>query len=771
MADPTPTYDPYQTYETDKRKMLAVLNRYARQWKWFMLSLILGLAGAYVFTQYMPSVYQVQASVMIIDEKKGNSDASVLKEQQIFVPKKVVENEVEVLRSYSLMSQVVKNLHLDVQYFQPARFGKKDIYGQTPVELRVETATPALYKKPLELIITDSRTVTINGQPYPVNQRIQTPYGRLRLIAAAPLQPLSEPITVQVSPTNRVTSGYLKALTVAAASKTSSIVMLTLEETVPNRGEAVLKSLIDAYSQAAVADKNRLAMNALKLIDDRLRSLSGELTAVERDVQNYKSTKGITDLSAQSQSFLQTLQQNDAQLNQVRVQQGALDEVENYVKGKAGARGIVPTTMGLNDPVLLSLVNKASELELQRDQLARTTTAQNPLLQTLDGQIKATKASIGENIESMKGVLISTEEQYMATGMQLEGKIRTVPGKERDLLTITRQQGTKNNLYLYLLQKREETAISYAAAASEDHIVDAPHADDEPIKPKKLIFFALFGIIGLILPLVVMIVRDLTNNQIKERADVENSTSLPILGEVMQATGKQPLIFSTQNQSLITDQIRTLRSNLQTQADAGKTGMVALVTSGNSGEGKSFLSMNLGISLALINRPTIILEMDLRKPKLSELLGVENSTGISNYLAGSATLDDIIQPVPGYSYYWIISSGSDLQSPAELLSSPRLGQLMDQLRQHFSYVLIDSPPVGFVTDAFQIAPFADTTLYVVRPGQTSRSQLKNLSTLQTEKRLPKLNIVLNGVAVSKAYQKQYRSYTDYVGPTSQPTNT
>lgn len=724
------------------------LQPYLRRWPWYLASLALALGAAYAYLLYKQPVYRTEASLMLQDEKRGNTQDNPLKELETYSPKKAVENELEVLRSSTIMGRVVDQLHLDARYYRPARFGKREIYDDAPVWVLVENGTPDLYKTRLALSFPDSQTVRIDEKTYPLNQSLKTPLGQIRIMPRQSVGSQTEPVLVQVMPRSAAVAHYRNAVKAEPTSKTSSVVRLTLEDPVPAKGEAVLNYLIREYNQAAIVDKNRVAANTMKFVEDRLRKVAGELSSVERNVEQYKSTQGITDLGTQAQSFLQTAQQNDAQLNQVTIQLAVLNELQKFLNSQGNKRGTTPSTVGLSDPVLLGQIDKLAQLELQRDQLSLTTSAENPLLQSLDTQIKSTKANIGQNVQTMKTALTSSREQYQAKNDRLETQIRAVPVQERALMDITRQQGIKNSLYTYLLQKREELAVTFAASIADTRTIDAAESTASPVKPVSSVIFALFGLVGLLVPTGFIAGRNALNTRVTRRNDVEGATQVPILGEVMHKRHRDVLVVGPQNRSVIAEQIRTIRTNLNLgREDLGES-QVVLFTSSISGEGKSFVSLNLGASLAMLKEPTVILEMDLRMPRLHQAFGIDNSVGLSDYLNGEATLTDILKPVPGYPNYYLIPSGPLPPDPSEMLSGSAVKTLIRTLREQFRYVLIDAPPVGLVTDAQVIAPLADATLFVVRHGVTPKQSLRMLDTYHREGRFRNLNIVLNAVGSS-----------------------
>ncbi|GAB3558503.1 GumC family protein [Spirosoma fluminis] len=745
------SYVPYQVIEPGTPTVKAHIVPYLQKWPWYVLCLILSLAGAYVYLLYKQPIYRIQASLMLQDEKKGTGQTNPLKELEVYTPKKMVENELEVLRSSTLMKRVVRNLHLETRYFQQTEYGKREIYTESPVILLVEEANRELYKKPLELAFVNSQTARINGIAYPLNKSIHTPYGKLRVLTRKEVGAKSEPLIVQAMPESAAVGTYLGNLKAEPTSKTSTVVHLTLDDAVPEKGEAILNSLINEYNQAAILDKNKVAANTLRFIEDRLRMVSGELASVERNVETYKSSQGITNLGEQAQAFLQTTQQNDAQLNQVTIQLAVLDDLQRFITDQSDKRGSTPATVGLNDPGLLNQIDKLSQLELQRDQLAQTTSEENPLLLSLDKQIRATKSNIGLNIKTMKSMLTSSQKHYTAQNEKLEGIIRTIPRQERSLMDITRQQSIKNNLYTYLLQKREEMAVTFAAAISDSRTIDAAQSSIAPVKPVGVVIYALFALVGLLIPTGAIAGKGALNTRVMRRHDVEEVTQVPILGEVMNKRQRDVLVVAPQSRSVIAEQIRTIRTNLHTGMIDGEQSQVILFTSSISGEGKSFLAQNLGASLALLRQPTVILEMDLRMPKLHQAFKVDNSVGLSDYLNDEATLSDILKPIPGQPNYFLIPSGPLPENPSELLSGANVKNLIQTLREQFRYIIIDAPPVGIVTDAQVVAPLADSTLFVVRHGVTPKNCLKMLDTLHREQRFQNLNVILNAVGGNDAY--------------------
>ncbi|TAE32277.1 MAG: polysaccharide biosynthesis tyrosine autokinase [Cytophagales bacterium] len=760
--NPNYSYIPYQVLDTDGSSLRSTLMRYARQWPWFLLSVGLVLAGAYVYLLYQAPTYTSKASLLIKDEKKGLDTDNMMKELEIFAPKKIMENETEILKSYTLMGRVVDQLHLNIAYFQETSFGMREVYQKSPIWLVIESPTPALYQAedPIKITFDNAQTVRIDGHAYPVNASVQTIYGRMRVFPRVQVNAETEPVFVRVATPTETVTNVLRVLKAEPTSKASTVIALSIETPVPDKGEVILNKLIDEYNQAAVNDKNRVASNTLTFIEDRLKLVARELETVEKNVERYKSAQGITDLSTQAKSFLETVQRNDSELGGVSVQLAALGELEDYLKSQPGNRNGAPATVGLNDPTLLKLIQEANALEAQRTELLQTVPEQNPLVRALDEQIKSVKVSISDNVRTMRMMLTTAKEQFSSTNQEIENAIKAIPVKERVLMNISRQQAIKNDLYTYLLTKREETAVSYAATISDSRIVDAARSDAKPVKPNKPLIYVLFGLLGLLFPVGVMAGRDAINNRVIRRSEVEETTQAPILGEIIRKRQPESLVVSDRENSVIAEQIRSLRTNLNFLRNRDEKSQVLLFTSSINGEGKSFLSLNLGASLGLMNARTVILEMDLRKPKLRDSLNFTNSAGLSNYLIGESTIDEIVRPINDN--YFIIPSGPIPPNPSELLGSPRLAQLIAELRERYDYVVIDAPPIGLVTDAQLIAPFADTTLYIVRHNVTPKQYLKMIDMLYRERRFPNLNVILNAVGEGEANYYSYLSKNTYV---------
>ncbi|WP_025761921.1 GumC family protein [Dyadobacter tibetensis] len=736
------------------------IRRYFRYWYLFPIFVAITLTAAFFYLQITQPVYSTKTSMLIKDEKKGISGAQgdILSElSNQFGGNKLVENEIEILKSQNLTEQVIKELALDVSYTTKEGLRTVNIYGRSPVKVTPEVITEYGYEEPMQIEMVDSTHFTLNGndEVYPFNSRITNAWGAF--IVQKGDESKVQDLSIRFLQSKSLAESMLARLSVQQPNVKSTVVELTFEDVNVQRGRDVLNKLLDVYVRSALADKNSEASNTLKFIETRLGLITGELGDVEKDVETYKTSKGLTDISAESELFLENIKENDAKLNEVNTQISILESVDNYIKN-AGAGAVAPATYMINDPVLVSLLTKFNELELQRERYARTTTANNPLLETINTQLASVRQSIRENVQNLRRGMDVTKQNLQSINSRFSAGLRSIPQKEREYVGIKRQQTIKENLYLYLLQKREETALAYASTVTDSRLIDAPISTFKPIKPKKALIALGALMAGLAIPLLLINLIFLINNTVQNREDIEKRTHASILGEIgmMKVSKDQPAsdaIIKMTSRSAVAEQFRALRTNLQYLGDGSCR--TIMFTSSVGGEGKSFISINLAASLAFSDKRVVLLGLDLRKPSLQDRLQVSNSKGVSNYLIGQSDLPNLIQSTGVHPRFDVITSGPLPPNPSELLTNGRLPQMIAELRKEYDYVLIDSPPYGLVTDAALIGDFVDASLYVVRFNYTLLDHLKRIGDLYRTKRFKNLSIIYNGVNYGAGYGYGY----------------
>ncbi|NIJ54981.1 GumC family protein [Dyadobacter arcticus] len=759
----TPYNELHQEQLDDEEKKFDLhgyVRGYVRYWFLFPICLVLALTSAFFFLQITQPIYLAKAKLLIKDEQKGigGSGNDIIEEMAQFGGNKSVENEIEVLKSQSLMEQTIRELQLDVSFETADGLKTIDLYNSSPVLIKPELVSEFAFSNPLQIHIVDNNHFTINDEEtkFKYGQKFRNPWGLFTVFKGS--QSIYRDVEVRFKDVKSLTSDMVSRLEILKPNPKSTVLELTFQDASIQRGKDVLNKLLDVYVQSSLNDKNSEASNTLKFIESRLGLITGELGDVEKDVESYKRNQGLTDISAESNLYLQNIKENDAQLNDVNIKISVLESVDNYIKN-AGEGSPAPATYMINDPILVSLLTRYNDLQIQREKYAQTTQAGNPLLGTINTQIANTRQAIRENVQNLRRGLDVTKSSLEGVNSRFSAGLRSIPQKEREYVGIKRQQSIKEGLYLYLLQKREETALGYAATVTDSRLVDAPLASTSPIKPQKALVWLGSGIAGLILPILIVNLLLLLNNTVQSREEIERTTRTAVMGEIGhmkdvkdQNSGLEAIIKMT-SRSAVAEQFRALRTNLQYLGDGSCR--VIMFTSSIGGEGKSFVSINLAASLAYSDKRVLLVGLDLRKPTLHERLQVLNKHGISNCLIGQGSYEDFIQPTGIHPKFDVLTSGPIPPNPSELISNGRLPILLAELREHYDYILIDSPPFGLVTDSSLIEKYVDATLYLVRFNYTQLDHLERISDLQRAHRFTNLSIIFNGVKYGGGYGYGY----------------
>ena len=749
--------------------------KYLYHWPLFILVLILSFAGAYEYLQITNPAYEVYATILVKDEKKSPDDKPLLRELNQTSSPKNAETEIQILTSKKLIGNVVNNLQLWTAYSIEDGMKSEDIYQTTPFRFVLKEKNGILSAQKINVTIKDSKSFTIlnaggQQQIQSFNSSILAKFGTWTLTPTKfLLQYIGSTVTIKIDDSEKVAAAYTKSLDAHLLDKATPTIGLFVTDDVPERGENFLNSLIKEYNEASAAEEKRTTKSTIDFIDNRLASLTGELSSAEKDVEGYTSSQGLTDISSQSKAYIENVQGNDAKLNDVNVQLNVIDGIERYVN--ATNNESPPATIGITDPSLNSSIEKLSQLQLKRVALLATTPETNPIFEPINKQIAITKGAIKQTIQGIKTSLVSQKKGLLSFNAKSQSSIKNIPGQERQFVDMKRQQSIKENLYVYLLQKREELSLSYASNFVDARIVDAANLGD--IKwPKKSVIYLVALLVGLGLPFFIIYFRHSFNRSITDRRDIENGVDVPIMGELSYQKTDNSIVVLDKSRSIISEQFRSLRTNLNhvytttLGAPANTTefdhnGRVTLFTSSVSGEGKSFVSTNLAAAFATTGKKAIILEMDLRRPKVSSMFNISpDHAGISEFLLGKKTLAQIIQPSGIVENLDIIGAGEMPHNPAELLEYDTLDQLINQLKQKYDVIIIDSPPLHLVTDAMIIGRVVDLSIYVMRQGKTGIAELKFLEDVYEEGKLPNMNIIFNGITQGK-YGYGYRYDNTY----------
>ena len=733
--------------QPETKDIKTIVSQYTRYWYLFLLGLALTLPAAFLYLRYYAVTKYSVYSTMLIKDDKSSGDA--LGDLSAFKSTKNIDNEIQILWSKRLMNRVVSELGLSTKYIIEGKIRDVEVYGNgSSIKVLLDKIDYSKLRNGFTVRIKPNNAFELDDYTghvtiYHFGEQIQKAYGSFTIFATAQDYTPGSSITVQFVDINQVADYYNHAIAIAPINRDSNVLSVILKDPIPEKAKDIINKLMDVYNIEAIEDKNEVATNTLKFLDDRLKKLTAGLSGVEKNVETFKSANGLTDINTQASSYTNQASSLNNQLSEWAIQIDVLESIENYLRNNQDSYSTVPSTLGIKDETLLGLIGKFNELQLERERLLRTVEASNPLVQNLDEQLVKLRINILENLRNIKKSLRITSNNLRASSGKFQSQIRKMPGMERELLGINRQQSIKQNIYSYLLQKREETAISLAATTTMARVIDPATGGDSPTGTESRSLYLAALLLGLGVPFAIVYLINALNNKVRSQQDVVAATATPIIGEIAHNSSNEAVVIREGMRSPIAEMFRLVRTNLNF-AVLGKENIVVLVTSSMWGEGKTFFSINLAASLALTGRRVVLLDLDLRNPNVAKELELLNRTGISEYLVSDkVSIDDIIMPaehVPGLS---VGTSGAIPPNPSELLMSSRLSCLIQELKSRFDYIIIDTPPVGLVADAFVLAPFAGLSLFVVRYDYTKKAQLTIIKNIYRDKTLNNPMIVLN----------------------------
>ena len=561
----------------------------------------------------------------------------------------------------------------------------------------------------------------------------------------------------------RVAKDYCKNLSIAPTSKTTSVAVISLKNSSLQRGQDFINQLLEMYNRNTNNDKNEIAQKTAEFIDERIGIISKELGSTEANLESFKRDAGITDLTSEAQIALAGNAEYEKKSVENRTQISLVNDLRKYLRGNEYE--VLPSNVGLQDAALIGAIERYNEMLIERKRLLRTSTENNPTIVNLDTSIRAMKANVQATLEGTLQGLMITKESLDREASRYSRRISNAPGQERAYVSIARQQEIKAGLYLMLLQKREENAIALAATANNAKIIDEAIADDIPVSPKRSMIYLIALVLGIGIPVGIIYLIELTKFKIEGRADVEKLTSVPVVGDVPLTDEKNDkngsiAVFENKN-NLMSETFRNIRTNLQFMLDNDQK--VILVTSTVSGEGKSFVSSNLAISLSLLGKKVVIVGLDIRKPGLNKVFQLSNKErGITQYLSNPETdLMELVQPSDVNKNLFILPGGTVPPNPTELLARNGLDRAIETLKKNFDYVILDTAPIGMVTDTLLIGRIADLSVYVCRADYTHKAEYTLINELSFEKKLPNLCTVINGVDLKKRKYGYYYGYGKY----------
>ena len=743
-------------------KVRKTVFKYLAHFHYFILFIALALGGAYLYLKYTNPVYKANATLLLVKEEQGvGGNKDMIDAIVSGKPKVNVQDEIELIRSRYMLNKVVSRHKLNTDMWAHGRIRASELSAPYPFTLSGPELSDSVNMKMVSVTFLKNKQFTINE-----NKRVYAANAAFLIdkipfkIVLNPASPPDENILYDVFIYNERTAASKIAapLKITPKSNLSRVVELNFTGTNPAKVEYTLQKVMEEYVQLGVDEKRKVQQNTLNFINERLLVVSGELGSVEGQKENTRVRYNAIDVGGQAKQSLEEVAGQSKEISQATVRKQVIDYLVQYLSDQKNLFNLTPTNLGIEDPILLSLSQNYNQLILEREKELTINTNLSPIIKNLDATIEKARFSLLENLKSIRSSNDQAIAKLSAEKGRIQNEISQVPGMERIMGGILRQEKIKNDLFSYLLQKREETEISLAGSVTESKILNGSMVSLTPISPNRRTIWLVALLIGVAIPLLIIWIKDLLNNKINTKSDIVQQLDVPIVGEIGNNTSNEAIVVKQASRKIIGEQFRNIRSNISFLVPDKKQ-IVILTTSTNAGEGKSFISINLAATYSVAGKKTVLIELDLRKPKLAKYLKTQTQAGFTDYLIGKNTAETVIQPVPGYENFFVMAAGTIPPNPAELLLNEKMQGLVEKLKETYDVIIFDCPPVGLVSDAQIISKYVDLSVYIVRQRFTLKSQLPFINELHNSKRLNNLSIIVNDVKIEGYYG--YYGYGSY----------
>ena len=775
MAENTPNYLLEEEENGAGFNYKVFLIKLLMHWPWILGCALVALVGAFFYVKTLTPLYTVSSSVLIKNESKKTGGADLTDLGFVTASTQDFDNELEILQSRTMIKKVVNALDLYIQYTVPGSFRDTELYRQSPVKVWVtpEEAEQMGYAEAfMRFNQGQLEQVTVKQGDQEWSQAVSklplvfpTPIGVFTFTADSTRvipEQMKEVKTTVISPT-AMAAGYRGNLAIFSTNRATTIAQLTQTDSQVSRAIDFLNKLIDVYNEEGNNAKNEVATKTAQFIDERIRLINAELGSTESQLASFKQKAGVVDITANASQAVSQQSTYEQEYESNEVQLTLINHLKNHIQGETNQDEVIPANIGLTNGDLTTVVERYNEMLIERKRLLRTSHEDNPAVQSLNASIEVMRNSVLAAIQTAEKGLLINRQALERQARKYAGKISDAPIQEKEYLSISRQQEIQANLYLMLLQKREENNITLASTANNARIIDEPLAGGR-VFPQPAQLYMLAGVLGLGLPVGVIFLLGLLHFKIETRGDIEQLTHLPIAGDIplAVAAATNPIVIAENRNELMEEVFRSVRTNLQYFLKPEEK--VMLFTSTTSSEGKSFCAGNLATSLAFMGKKVVIVGLDIRKPGLNKVFQLSRKErGITQYLADPehTNLLELCQPATVSENLFILPGGTIPPNPTELVARQALDDAIETLKQHFDYVILDTAPIGMVTDTQLIARVADLSVYVCRSGYTAKSEFKLVNDLKNENKLPHPCILLNGIDLSKRETGSYYGYGKY----------
>ena len=730
-----------------------IFHKYLPFWPLFAILSTASIILAFIYLRYQQPLYDISATVIISDQAKGAGDAESVRALNIYSTNKLVENEVQVLQSRMVLNDIVNNLFLYVPIFEKGKIKPAPAYATSPIV--VEIKDPASIKSAKDIFFefnAKDSTVKINNKTYTLNEWANFPFATLRFTRNPNQLAFTErPLFFNVINPKVAASGVASRLEVAAGSKLSTIVTVRYKDEVAKRGEDIVNAILANYNRLSVWNNNQLAANTLQFLDERLKNVEREIDSIENKIQQFKSSQEVTDLGEQSKIYLQIVADNTQRAADITMQLAVLDQIDWHTKQRNNRTGIIPTTLGINDPVLANLLQKLNDLELQYSNTRTSTGENHPLTKGIENELAKIRPQIVNIVQEQRSQLRAGRNTLSNTASEYSSVLRSIPRKERQLLEISRQLAIKNNIYSVLLQRQEEASLSKASTLSNSRVVDYAQASVQPVDTKKYSTIIAALIAAFILGIAYVFLTESMTSKLLFRSALEKQTSIPVIQELyLKRLEKQNTLAV---HPLLSSQLQQLQTSLG-MFNTLPANKVILITSGISGEGKTFLSTRFAINLASTGKKVLLIDLNLYSAESTAAFKLQSFKGYKELIENNATISEVVHNTE-VSNLSVLPAGAKTENSLALLLHPGLAESLSQLKNSFDFIIIDSPPTESTSDAFVLANHVDTVLFLLRHRVSPKLVVRKIDQDPRFNNLNNVHIVFNGVKARGFLQRFY----------------
>lgn len=758
---------------SERLNLRVEIEKYLRYWKWFVLGSFVSLVLAILYIRYSAPLYVASASILIKDNKKSGLSAELeaFKDLGIVGGSSInnTDNEVEILKSRKIIGNAVEALGLDVSYIVSGRVTDREVYKSTsPIRFEF-VERDSLYMQAdtiFKVKINDDFSFNLSSQDemftttHQFNEIIEGRLGKFKIVRQEVKDFKYSNVQVNITPRFKLVSRYGQLISIAPANKNSSVLKLALKGPVRQKAEDVLNELVRQYNIDGINDKNEVSRKTIEFINARIDTIGKQLSIIQDNVERFKKDKDFIGLPVEVQIALESLKEMNENIINSQIQLSLAEAIESKLSVEEFNYELLPASLGFDDKSITQLILSYNDLVLERNKVKLSAGSKNLVLLQIEDQIKSSRASLLGSINNIVNSLKMQLNDFRREEQKVLSRVKSMPSNERGFIDIARKQEITSGLYQYLLKKKEETDISLAVTVPNAKIIDVAYSSNIPVSPKRKIIYLAALLIGFIVPFGIIYVVDLLDTKIHNKQDVESELSVPFLGDVPKSDSKEKVVIGNDIRSSTAEAFRLIRTNLDFMLTSNRKESKAIfVTSTTSGEGKSFISINLAATLALSGKKVLLMGMDLRAPKVTEYLGIPERKGVTNYITDEdMLLEDIIFQIPQIKGLDIIASGVIPPNPAELLMTKRVENLFTIVKQEYDFVLVDTAPVNLVTDTLLVSKYADMVMYVVRANYLDKRLLAVPQELYNDKKLPNMAIVLNDTDPKRSYGYGYGGY-------------